>query len=65
MLYRGPVCQASQKQTLVTTLSTKSKYITLLTRVKQVVQIRQVIRDIGFPDYIRSDLNSINIKGDN
>ena len=34
MLYRGPVCQASQKQTLVVTLSTESEYIALLTGVK-------------------------------
>jgi hypothetical protein len=65
MLYRGPIFWASWKQTSVATSSTESKYITLLTGAKQVVWIGQVIRDMGFPDYIGSDPNSVNIRGDN
>jgi hypothetical protein len=65
MLYRGPVCWASRKQTSVATLSTESEYIALSTGAKQAVWIGQVIRDIGFLDYIGSDPNSVNIRGDN
>jgi hypothetical protein len=65
MLYRGPVSWASRKQTSVATSSTESEYIALSTRAKQAVWIGQVIRDMGFPGYIGSDLNNVSIKGDN
>jgi hypothetical protein len=65
MLYGGPVCWASRKQTSVATSSTESEYIALSTGAKQAVWIGQVIRDMGFPDYIGSDPNNVSIKGDN
>ena len=65
MLYGGPVCWASRKQTSVATSSTESEYIALSTGAKQAVWIGQVIRDMGFLDYIGSDPNNVSIKGDN
>ena len=50
---------------MVATSSTKSKYMAMSLCAKQSQWIVQVIKDIGFPSYIRKDLYTVQIKGDN
>ena len=65
MLYKGLISWGSRKQTLVAISSMESEYIAMLSCAKQSQQTIQVIKDMGFPRYIGSDLYTTQIKGDN
>jgi hypothetical protein len=65
MLYGGPVSWASRKQKSVSTSSTESEYIAMSLCAKQAVWLGQVIRDMGYPQYVGKDPTNVQIKGDN
>ena len=65
MLYSRLISQQSKVQHLVATLSTKSEYIVMLLIAKQSQQIAQILRDIGYVNYISLNLTTINICRDN
>ena len=65
MLYGGPISWASRKQKSVATSSTESEYIAMSLCAKQAVWLGQVIRDMGYPEYIGRSPTNVQIKGDN
>jgi hypothetical protein len=65
MLYGGPVSWASRKQKSVATSSTESEYIAMSLCAKQAVWLGQVIRDMGYAQYIGKNPTNVQIKGDN
>jgi hypothetical protein len=65
LLYRGPIIWKSTKQTSVATSSTESEYIAMSQCGKSSQWIAQVIRDMGYPQYISKDPKTVDIRGDN
>jgi hypothetical protein len=49
----------------VATSSTESEYIAMSLYTKQAVWLGQVIRDIGYPEYVRRDPTNVQVRGDN
>ena len=65
MLYGGPISWASRKQRSVATSSTESEYIAMSLCAKQAVWLGQVIRDMGYPEYVGRDPTNVQVRGDN
>jgi hypothetical protein len=65
MLYGGPVLWTSRKQTSVATSSTESEYIAMAMCVKQAVWLGQILRDMGYSDYVGKHPETVSMKGDN
>jgi hypothetical protein len=65
MLYGGPVAWGSKKQRSVSTSSCESEYIGMSTCCKQGQWIAQVLRDMGFPQYIGKDPRLVDMRADN
>jgi hypothetical protein len=65
MLFNGPVAYGSKKQRSVSTSSCEAEYIGMSTCCKQGQWIAQVLRDMGFPEYIGSDSSTVEMRADN
>lgn len=65
MLFNGPVSYGSRKQRSVSTSSCEAEYIGMSTCCKQGQWIAQVLRDMGFPEYIGEDPNTVEMRADN
>jgi Reverse transcriptase (RNA-dependent DNA polymerase) len=65
MLYNGPVAYGSKKQRSVSTSSCEAEYIGMSTCCKQGQWIGQILRDMGFPEYIGKDANMVEMRADN
>jgi hypothetical protein len=65
MLYNRPVVYGSKKQYTVLTLSCESEYIGISICCKQGQWIAQVLRDMGFPEYIGADPKTVEIRASN
>lgn len=65
MLFNGPVAYGSKKQRSVSTSSCEAEYIGMSTCCKQGQWIAQVLRDMGFPEYISDDQNTVEMRADN
>lgn len=65
MLYNGPVSWGSRKQRSVATSSTESEYMAMSMCAKQGQWIAQVLRDMGYPEYIGDTPTTVDTRGDN
>lgn len=65
MLFNGPIAYGSRKQRSVSTSSCESEYIGMSTCCKQGQWIAQVLRDMGFPEYIGKDPEMVEMRADN
>jgi hypothetical protein len=65
MLFNGPVAYGSKKQRGVSTSSCESEYIGMSTCCKQGQWIAQVLRDMGFPEYIGENPSTVQMRADN
>jgi hypothetical protein len=65
MLFNGPVAYGSKKQRAVSTSSCESEYIGMSTCCKQGQWIAQVLRDMGFPEYVGTDPRTVEMRADN
>lgn len=65
MLYGGPISWGSRRQRSVATSSTESEYIGMATCCKQGQWLAQVLRDMGFPQYIGKDPKLVDMRADN
>lgn len=65
MLYGGPVGYGSKKQRSVSTSSTESEYIGMANCCKKGQWLAQVLRDIGFPEYIGRNPKCVDMRADN
>ena len=65
MLFGGPVAYGSRKQRSVSTSSCESEYIGMSTCCKQGQWLAQILRDMGFPEYIGKDPKSVEMRADN
>jgi hypothetical protein len=65
LLNGGPIMWRSTKQTSVATSSTESEYIAMSQCGKSSQWVAQVIRDMGYPQYIGKDPKTVDIRGDN
>ena len=63
MLCNSVVTWLSKVQRLVSTLSTKSEYISMLIIAKMSQWITQVLRDMGYASYIGPSPTKVNIRG--
>jgi hypothetical protein len=65
MLFGGPVAYGSKKQRAVSTSSCESEYIGMSTCCKQGQWIAQILRDMGFSEYIGTDPGTVEMRADN
>jgi hypothetical protein len=65
MLFNGPVAYGSKKQRSVSTSSCEAEYIGMSTCCKQGQWIAQVLRDMGFPEYIGDNPDTVEMRADN
>lgn len=65
MLYGGPVSWSSKKQRSVSTSTCQAEYISFSSGSKQGQWLGQVLRDMGYPQYIGKDPSKIDMRGDN
>jgi transposase InsO family protein len=61
----GPIFWGSKKQSSVSTATTEAEYIAMCTTAKQGQWIAQVLRDMGYPEYIAPNGTTVAMKGDN
>lgn len=61
-LYGGPISWGSRKQKLVVTANTKAEYIIMALNCKQALWIAQILKDMGYSQYIREDGNYVDFK---
>lgn len=61
----GPIFYGSKKQTSVATATTESEYIAMSTTAKQGQWIAQILRDIGYPEYVSKNGMTVATFGDN
>jgi hypothetical protein len=65
IFYNGPISWASKKQNSVATSSAESEYIAMAMFVKQGRWIAQVFKDLGMPEYIADNGDTVQMLGDN
>ena len=65
MIFNRPVAYGSKKQRSVSTSSCEAEYIGMSTCCKQGQWVAQVLRDMGFPEYIGSDPKTVEMRADN
>lgn len=65
LLYGGPVSWGSKRQRSVATSSTESEYIGMAMCCKQGQWLAQVLRDMGFSQYIGKDEKLVDMRADN
>jgi hypothetical protein len=65
LLAGGVISWLSRKQKSVSTSTTKAKYIAASTYAKQGVWLTQLLRDIGYAQYLNESPWTINLLGDN
>lgn len=61
----GPVFWGSRKQTSVSTATTEAEYIAMSSTAKQGQWLAQLLRDMGFSDYIAKNGITVQTFGDN
>ena len=65
MFYGGPISYASKKQNSVATSSAESEYISVAMFVKQGRWMAQILKDLGVPQFISENNNTVSVLGDN
>lgn len=65
MFYGGPISWSSKKQNSVATSSAESEYISMAMFVKQGRWVAQVLKDLGKPEYISTEGDTVQVLGDN
>jgi len=65
LLAGGAVSWLSRKQRSVSTSTTEAEYIALSTCAKQAVWLAQLLRDIGYAQYLGDSPWTTNLRGDN
>jgi hypothetical protein len=65
MFYGGPISWASKKQNSVATSSAESEYIAMAMSTKQGRWNAQVLKDLGRPQYIGKNGDTIQMFGNN
>ena len=61
----GPVFWGSRKQTSVSTATTEAEYIAMSSTAKQGQWLAQLLRDMGFPEYVAMNGTTVQTFGDN
>lgn len=61
----GPVFWGSKKQKSVSTATTEAEYIAMATTAKQGQWVAQILRDMGYPEYVAANGMTVETKGDN
>lgn len=64
-LFGGPVLFGSRKQRFVSTSSTELEYIRMSTCCKQGQWLAQVLRDMGYLEFIGKDSRVVDMRADN
>lgn len=64
-LFGGPVSFASRKQKSVSTSSTESEYVGMAMCCKQGQWLAQILRDMGYPEFIGSNPRTVDMRADN
>ena len=65
LLGGGPISWSSRKQKSVSTSTTEAEYMAPSSGAKQAQWLSHLLRDIGFPDYVRSSPWTMELRGDN
>lgn len=61
----GPIFWGSKKQNSVSTATTEAEYMAMCTTAKQGQWMAQVLRDMGYPEYIAPNGTTVDMRGDN
>lgn len=61
----GPVFWGSKKQKSVATATTEAEYMAMANTAKQGQWVAQILRDMGFPEYIAPNGFTVDTRGDN
>ena len=61
----GPVFYGSRKQTAVATATTEAEYVAMSMTAKQGQWVSQILRDMGYPEYIAENGQTVKTYGDN
>jgi hypothetical protein len=65
LIGNGPVFWGSRKQTSVSTATTEAEYIAMCSTAKQGQWIAQILRDMGYPEYVAENGMTVDVRGDN
>lgn len=64
MLGNGPISCTSQKQRSVATSTTEAEYTAISKGAKQAMWLAQLLRDLGFPQYLGDNPHCVSLKED-
>lgn len=65
LLGGGPIFYASKKQKAVSTATTEAEYVSMAVTAKQGQWIAQILRDMGYPEYVAPNGMTVATYGDN